>query len=196
MPDVKDHRNADGLADEALKRGVEPLALSAGTSPEAAEEMTWALYREWLNSPILAPNLPTLDEAERITLARASDHLRSYAQGLTLPEAEPEATGAESEDIAIPEADETIETSRGPSSRTAKMPSPLVPRRRRRGGRPRDTDAKQDKRIADAWQTGRFAGYDDLARELGKTKRDVRMALDRHRKRAGKTRRSKSGQVG
>jgi hypothetical protein len=53
----------------------------------------------------------------------------------------------------------------------------------KRRGRPADTDAKGDKRIFEAWNTGQYKGYADLARELGKTEKEVSLAIDRHRKR-------------
>lgn len=56
----------------------------------------------------------------------------------------------------------------------------------RRRGRPRDTDATNDAQVAAAWATGIFATYADLARELGRDAGDVKAAVDRHRKRAGK----------
>jgi hypothetical protein len=60
--------------------------------------------------------------------------------------------------------------------------------KKRPGGRPSDTSAKEDRRIAEAWETGRYASYEALAQALGKTKREVSLAIDRvrHRKRAGK----------
>jgi hypothetical protein len=60
--------------------------------------------------------------------------------------------------------------------------------RRRRGRKP-DTDPKADKRIADAWETKRFRTYAECARELRITPREVKAALDRHRKRTGSRRR-------
>lgn len=53
----------------------------------------------------------------------------------------------------------------------------------KRGGRKQETDPKQDRRIAEAWQTGRYARYEDLAKEEKTTKREVKLAIDRHRHR-------------
>jgi len=50
-------------------------------------------------------------------------------------------------------------------------------------GRPQDTDQAADKRIAEAWGTGEYKNLEELANALDKRKRDVRLALDRHRKR-------------
>jgi len=50
-------------------------------------------------------------------------------------------------------------------------------------GRPADSNAEEAKRISEAWKTGQFKDTNDLARELGKTQREVMLAIDRHRKR-------------
>jgi hypothetical protein len=54
--------------------------------------------------------------------------------------------------------------------------------RKRRGRKP-DTDPKYDKQVSDAWQTRRYRRYEDLAKELGTTKNEVKWALDRYRHR-------------
>jgi hypothetical protein len=53
----------------------------------------------------------------------------------------------------------------------------------RKRGRPADTDQKGDKRVYDAWKSGRYKDYSELARELKMSKPDVERAIDRHRKR-------------
>ncbi|MDG3006083.1 hypothetical protein [Paludisphaera mucosa] len=55
-----------------------------------------------------------------------------------------------------------------------------------RRGRPADTDPNMDKRIFDAWRTGRYSTYGGLAVDFDITVNDVRKAIDRRRKRAGK----------
>lgn len=70
----------------------------------------------------------------------------------------------------------------------------VVEPRRKRTGRPPDTDAKRDRRIADAWRTKEYENLDDLARAFGTSKPDVKRALDRDRKRRGKKSARKSGQ--
>jgi len=50
-------------------------------------------------------------------------------------------------------------------------------------GRPADTDVKEDERIYDAWQTGQYKSYADLANALNKKRREVDLAIDRHEKR-------------
>lgn len=53
----------------------------------------------------------------------------------------------------------------------------------RKPGRPADTNPTEDRRIYDAWKTGRLKTYAELAAELRLPERDVRLALDRHKKR-------------
>jgi hypothetical protein len=50
-------------------------------------------------------------------------------------------------------------------------------------GRPQDTDPKFDKQIFDAWQTKQYKKHEDLATEMNITAKDLKKALDRHRKR-------------
>jgi hypothetical protein len=61
--------------------------------------------------------------------------------------------------------------------------------RGRRGRKP-DTDPKDDKRVADAWSTGEYRTYEQCGSALGRTKKQVKDAIDRHRHRkTGKNRR-------
>lgn len=57
-------------------------------------------------------------------------------------------------------------------------------------GRRVDSDPKDDERISNAWNTGNYRTYDELARALDATGeikgRDVKLAIDRHRKRLEK----------
>jgi hypothetical protein len=65
---------------------------------------------------------------------------------------------------------------------------------RKRIGRPPDTDRVADRRISEAWKTGRHKSLEGLANAMGVDKRAVELAIDRERKRAagksssGKTR--------
>ena len=68
-----------------------------------------------------------------------------------------------------------------------RVPKQAGRHRRNKGGRPADTDANQDRCIAEAWQTRSFESLEDLGHAFQKTKAEVKRALDRHRKRAGKT---------
>jgi hypothetical protein len=55
--------------------------------------------------------------------------------------------------------------------------------RQRKRGRPVDTDPKADKRIFDAWSSGSYKTYEELASVLRMNKSAVESAIDRHRKR-------------
>ena len=52
----------------------------------------------------------------------------------------------------------------------------------RRGRKP-DTDPKEDKKIADAWESRVYRTYAECESALNLKKGDVKRALDRHRKR-------------
>ena len=58
---------------------------------------------------------------------------------------------------------------------------PINPKRKR--GRKLDTDLKEEKRIADAWQNGQYKTFEECGRALGKTKREIHLAIDNHRHR-------------
>jgi hypothetical protein len=72
----------------------------------------------------------------------------------------------------------------GPTSGTGKPP-----KHRRRPGRPSDTDHARDRRISEAWDTGRYTNLADLAREFGLPgAKAAERAIDRHRKRIERAR--------
>jgi len=74
-----------------------------------------------------------------------------------------------------------------PSSYRQLFPVPAATQARRyRGGRPRNTDWAEDRRIDDAWKTGQHATLEDFANAFGKTREEVIRARNRHRKRVGK----------
>lgn len=85
------------------------------------------------------------------------------------------------------------------NSQVGRNTSPVPPRSgcridpaasRNKGGRPRHTDYDEDRRVADAWKTGNYKSHADLATAMRMTRRKVKLALDRQRKRAklpGKT---------
>lgn len=50
-------------------------------------------------------------------------------------------------------------------------------------GRKPDTDRNADKHIYDAWKEGHYRTYDECARDLGRSRDVVKLAVDRHRKR-------------
>jgi hypothetical protein len=60
------------------------------------------------------------------------------------------------------------------------------PRRSRRGHRP-GIDEKEDRRIYDAWNSGRYEGYKDLAQSLELPFVEIKRALDRERHRRLRT---------
>jgi hypothetical protein len=67
-------------------------------------------------------------------------------------------------------------------------------RRKRTGGRPSDTDHVRDRRIYEAWNSGRHATFVDLARELDlPNAKAAERAIDRHRKRLGRAREGGEG---
>jgi hypothetical protein len=68
---------------------------------------------------------------------------------------------------------------------TAKAPAITKNANRKspRRGRPSDTDPKADKQMFDAWQTGEYKTYEELARTLKMETRKVKLAIDRQRKR-------------
>jgi hypothetical protein len=55
--------------------------------------------------------------------------------------------------------------------------------KRKRRGRPIDTNLKEDSQIFNAWKTGQHADYEDLGRRFHKSKREVRQIIDRESKR-------------
>ncbi len=74
------------------------------------------------------------------------------------------------------------------ASQSEQGPKDKFPKqKRRKRGRPSDTDPKKDKRLYDAWQTGHYNTFSDLAREKRMEKRDVKLAIDRHRHRLKRT---------
>ena len=68
-------------------------------------------------------------------------------------------------------------------------PEPETQRRsgRKRRGRPPMYDPKDDQRVLDAWSSGHYRNYADLARELNTTRLEVKRAIDRVRHRASRT---------
>ncbi len=65
--------------------------------------------------------------------------------------------------------------------------APLAAEATRRRGRPIDTNRKQDWDLAVAWKSGRYETYAVLASAKGLTTKQVRRAIDRERKRVGKS---------
>jgi hypothetical protein len=98
------------------------------------------------------------------------------------PEPEPVITNEPSENSeAIDACPDRLPVPPPPPTPGAKKPVEK-PQASKRGRQP-DTDPKQDQRIAEAWETGQYVDYAGLARELHIDKREVKRAVDRHRKR-------------
>lgn len=57
---------------------------------------------------------------------------------------------------------------------------------KKKRGRPIDTNHATDKKIYDAWKTGRYKTYKELANAMGEKLRPIKLALDRERKRRKK----------
>jgi len=66
------------------------------------------------------------------------------------------------------------------------QPAPLQQVKRKRRGRKRDTDVRLDQRIFEAWESGYYKSYAQLGQAFELTPRQVRLAIDRHRKRLPK----------
>jgi len=60
---------------------------------------------------------------------------------------------------------------------------PPEQRKPRTRGRPSDTDHKADREVYEAWRSSGCKSIEDFAGTLGKKPREVRVAIDRHRKR-------------
>jgi len=72
-----------------------------------------------------------------------------------------------------------VPTGKPPTAKDGKGGTPKASRR----GAPPATDPKEDKRISDAWATGAHQSHEALSVAMGKGLREVKLALDRHRKR-------------
>ena len=65
-------------------------------------------------------------------------------------------------------------------------PSPALAKRC--AGRPVETDPARDRRLFEAWHTGSYRTFEQLARAMNLTDRQVRLAIDRHKKRLRRAR--------
>lgn len=100
-------------------------------------------------------------------------------------------------DDTLNRSDPTADQRKGPASSMGTRPdSERSTSSRRPGGRPVETDEKEDQRIAEAWGSNAYKTHESLARALGISKRAVKLAIDRHRhrKEPGKTPRQKPRQ--
>jgi hypothetical protein len=219
---VEPHGKADDEADRARKLGI---VSDPDLTPEQAKSLALDLHEGWCRDAALGDAPPHATQEEENELASHCDSVNAYFRGLVSPaeliaknlndKSLNETTtnpsiaegpyDAERAEVLLDELDRTIgiiqasieQRDATPRRDTSAAPSSAISKpRRRRGGRPPDTDAKEDRRIADAWKNGAgaFDSLDSLAREFNMTKRQVKLALDRYRKRVGKYRHRKSRQ--
>ena len=182
---VAEHAGADRLTDEAIRLGIEPTL----TAEEGEREFK-PRHDDWWMSPALGEGIPqvsleahrelgsAIDEvagafSQEVSLAQIRayhDSNRRTEEPRSVAEPPPCSPGTEDDEVkAIPSTNQI-------GGETKKF------------GRPRETNVSEDRRIAEAWETGRYKRHEELGHELGKSKLYVRQALDRHRKRSGKTR--------
>src|SRR5699024_4213524 len=74
-----------------------------------------------------------------------------------------------------------------PANDTSQRTNSLPKGKKKPIGRPKESDPKHDERIFNAWKTKRYNTYAECASALGitgsKPERQVKLAVDRHRKR-------------
>jgi hypothetical protein len=182
------NRGADDEADRARMLGIKPTMI-----PEEGERVRQQRYDDWYFSPALTSQKPTITIEKHDELVRCVDIVNGYFRNLIPPDQEwDSARENEEKDEAHRPSYLDAETAETCKSEPA---APTSRKRRRKGGRPPDTDAKEDRRIAQAWKTGNYSSLEDLAKAIGKKKHEVRKALDRHRHRDGKNGSRKSRQA-
>jgi len=151
--------------DSAIMR---TFALKFGWTPEQFSHLTDGQVREYLEA---------LLEEKRGEGEPASDQsgIKSVeVQALTPGQGEEgDAAGDQGRANGAEGADDQVDPGEGQRAR---------PKGNR--GRKQDTDPKQDKRIWDAWHSRGHESLEALGNAIGMTKREVRQALDRHRKRS------------
>jgi hypothetical protein len=184
------HQGANDLANEADRLDIKPTL-----TPEEGDRLLWPRYNEWYASPALAETLPSVSIEEHSELIKAVNELGTLFNRLESPEQLGEYTELNRQvresTNERSNVDQPPEVRSEGDGRTV-VPTQVTEPRRRSGGRPADTDVREDRRIAEAWKTSQFKSLEDLAKTLGKAKHEVRKALDRHRHRAGKTKPRKS----
>jgi hypothetical protein len=143
---------------------------------------------DWLESNW---KVVTLEEDAIWFINRCSDDLKATAptevvafiRGMSVDN---QVTNAPSPDSGGGEPEK--ENTAPPGDRaTESRPLAGAPEPRRRG-RPTVYDRQKDQRIVEAWRSDAYKTYEDLGRELGVTGDEVRAAIERERKRAGKNR--------
>ncbi len=166
MPNLEQHKRADHYADEAERLGLEPLDLSGIADPS---ERVFELRRAWNVQPALGPAFPVATDDEERELGGAIDVVRRATS--VRPETPTDPIG------------EAVTTQGSQAVEAEPLPGPATNPRKRRGGRPADTDPKRDARIAQAWSTGEYGTYAGLEHAFKLKPGDAERAIDRHRKR-------------
>jgi hypothetical protein len=153
MPEAPRSRALDNLADEAERLSIVPAKPLA---LDAAEARYRRLDAAWRAAPALAGEAPAPTPGELLEVARLATALEAEYRRFE-------------ESTPAPQPEHRIEPS------TPKQ-------RKRRGGRPRDTDIERDRRIAIAWASRKYRRYIDLEVEMKLKPGEVERAIDRHRK--------------
>ena len=146
----------------------EPLRPSESTEDESYDSET----PPWHQNPRLA--LVAATESGELGPV-LSELCRNVAMGVIAPDSR---TLLSQMSKAL---DGTLEDPDGElGKQTSKKSSPT---RKKKGGRPSDTDHDADRRIYEAWKTGQYKTYKELAREKGVKRRTIVLALQRHKAR-------------
>lgn len=98
-------------------------------------------------------------------------------------QAEPIVGGRVDERVTDPAPAAHLKLSQSGSSNGAMLDGAETRKPRAKRGPKLKTDRKADKRVADAWVTGRYETFADLERELKLSAGSAKRAVDRHRKR-------------
>jgi hypothetical protein len=180
--DLPRNRTADDEADRAVMLGIK-----ATMTPEEGERLRQGLLDDWFYSPALTSEKPRITIEEHDELVRSVDIMNAYFRHMIPPDEKFESDGGN--EVEPPQTSDASakcnDQSEAPDSRSedSKADTQKTKTRRKKKGRPPDTDAKEDRRIAQAWKTGTYSSLEDLAQALGKKKEEVKRALDRHRHR-------------
>lgn len=161
----------------------------------------------------------TLSPVEHVSLQKAIDELTASMRGQNAPPLDNKATARRYVEYAVAPksntgdwlcdlyreaqtAEEIIARGRSEPSDQPTSGSPLkgslASKPKGRRGRTQQGDPKQDQRIYDAWKSGAHSTFRDLARTLGVSEQEARLAHDRVRNRKNRaslrSRRSRPGQ--
>jgi hypothetical protein len=176
------HAGADDLFDRAERLGVAPTM-----TPEEADRVIWERYRQWFMSPALGEEIPRVSDAEHGQLGHAVDELERHFRRVISPDQLREyAVQNEREAASMASAPDHPSD---PPERFAKgdvqrqTPNRTSAHGRKKTGRPPDTDVNQDRRLFEAWRSGKHESLEALGNTFMMTKLEVKWALDRHRKR-------------